>query len=93
MSEDMNEHTPRWTPDKVEALAKEFMDAAKTLADRMELRPEQLAGQFYKYDAASALTWALERIAKVEKDLSEGSPSFEVGKLPEPLSGEIGLKG
>lgn len=56
MSEDMT-----WTPDKVEALAKELGDYAKDWHLRASTNRPIVS-------AASALTWALELIAAVEKD-------------------------
>lgn len=55
MSEDMNEHTPRWTPDTVEALLKEYGDYSVMYAVKQ---------------LASALTWALERIGELEGELN-----------------------
>lgn len=65
----MNEHTPpmtHWTVETVQALAKELAN------------PEIEVSRDY---AASALTWALERIAKVEKDLSESRDDFRALRL------------
>lgn len=57
MSEDMNEHTPHWTPDTVEALAKVYTEWAgdkRAIGDIAKAKA---------YEAtASAFTWALERI-------------------------------
>jgi hypothetical protein len=57
-----------WTPDKVEALAKELPKHANLIF--VEIDNPVISGSAYKIikDAASALTWALERIAAVEKD-------------------------